>query len=157
YRGESDTLEQQVQSPAVRAISDEEMAAIEAELQQANEAWQRLQIEERQLTALIEQARHWEQAAAQLREQQEVLNRASDVLAREDEITSGFTELQALGNVLPTLRRIMDRRRAILDKTQSIADLQNICQRAQIELCEAEAKHNAAYEKVKQLEQTLAE
>ena len=157
YRDESGALEQQLQSPAVRAISDEEMAAIEAELQQANEEWQGLQTEERQLTALIEQARHWEQAAAQLREQQEELNRALDVLAREDEITSGFTELQALGNVLPALRRIADRRKTIFEKIQSITDLQNICQQAQIELCEAETKQNAAYERVKQLEQTLAE
>lgn len=157
YRDESGALEQQLQSPAVRAISDEEMATIEEELQQANEEWQGLQTEERQLTALIEQARHWEQAAAQLREQQEELNRALDVLARKDEITSGFTELQTLGNVLPALRRIADRRKTIFEKIQSITDLQNICQQAQIELCGAETKQNAAYERVKQLEQTLAE
>ncbi len=157
YRGESDTLEQQLQSPAVRAISDEEMAAIEAELQQANEAWQRLQTEERRLTALIEQARHWEQAAAQLRAQQEELNRALDVLARENEITRGFTELQALGNVLPALRRIVERRKIVFEKIQYIAALQNTCQHAQMELREAEKKQNDADERVKQLEQALAE
>jgi len=157
YRDESGALEQQLQSPAVCAISDEEMAAIEAELQQANEAWQRLQTEGRRLTALIEQARHWEQAAAQLRTQQEELNRALDVLAREDEITSGFTELQALGNVLPALRRIVERRKIVFEKIQYIAALQNTCQHAQMELHEAERKQNDADERVKQLEQALAE
>ena len=157
YRDGSGALEQQLQSSAVRAISDEEMATAEAELQQANEAWQRLQREERQLTALIEQARHWEQATDQLREQREELSRASDVLARKDEITNGFTELQALGNVLPALRRITDRRKTAFEKVQSIADLQNIYQKMRIELCEAETKQKATYERVKQLEQTLAE
>jgi DNA repair protein SbcC/Rad50 len=157
YRDESGALEQQLQSPAVRAISDEEIAAIEAELQQASVEWQRLQTKDRQLTVLYEQARHWEQAATQLREQQEELNSALDVLTREDEITRGFTELQALGNVLPVLRRIEDRRKTIFEKIQSIANLQNIYQQVKIELFEAETKLNAANEGVKQLEQTLAE
>src|SRR5260370_34572367 len=110
------------------------MAVIEAELQQANEAWQRLQTEERRLTTLIEQARHWEQAAAQLRTQQEELNRALDVLAREDEITSGFTELQALGNVLPALRRIVERRKIVFEHMQYIAALYNTCHHTHIDI-----------------------
>src|SRR5262249_15546953 len=106
YRDESGALEQQLQSPAVHAISNEEMAAIEAELQQADEEWRRIQAEDQELTALIEQARHWEQAAAQLQEKQIELNRILSVLAREDEITGNFSELQTLSNVLPALRRI---------------------------------------------------
>ncbi|MHB8595814.1 MAG: AAA family ATPase [Ktedonobacteraceae bacterium] len=157
FKASKESLGQQLLSPSVRVISDEEMDVTQIQLEQAEENWQQAQGAVGNFTGYFEQARHWEADTIARQKKWEELQQAQELLKREDEITSGIAELREVQSVLPTLSQIVQSRASLLTLQEHIDSLQCQQQKLEGDVYVAELKRDDAQQQVTDLDQTIAD
>lgn len=157
FKATTELLTQQLLSPSLRPVSDEEMNEALAQLKQAEKDWQQAQEAVGLYTGYLEQARHWETDNEERQKKQEGLQQAQELLKREDEITSGVVEFRDLQSVLPTLGQIIQGQASLTALQAQIDTLQ--CQQKKLaeDVHVSELNRDDAQQQVTDLEQIVYE
>lgn len=157
YEGQVKTVRNQLDSPAIQAVTEEELESARSAVTQKNEQWHSAQSEVERFTRLLEQAKQWEKLITEITEEKIALQATMALLAREKEIESNFHEWQALQQVLPALKQVVEQQQQITDSQQRVQSLQELVDNLSTLVPDAQSKRDLAAEQVRQHNQSLEE
>jgi DNA repair protein SbcC/Rad50 len=133
-------------------LSEDDLTQSEAALQVANDRWEVAQQAMDQLTAVLEQSKHWNIRREEIDQHEKKLQQLQQLLEQSAEIREQHDRYQILNFVLPQLRSILDSRGRLDSDTRKITQMTEEVRELKAELEKSTESHKAQREEKTQLE-----
>jgi DNA repair exonuclease SbcCD ATPase subunit len=149
WEGQAKSLQTQLDS--MSPVSDDELEAARAAVQEADDQWKALQSKSERLAALLEQAKQWEVLEQERARLQGELRAGAALLERAEGIEDGHARWQELSRMVPQLRNILDQRHRLEEQSSLAGKLRLAVAEGEEQLEEASAAALAARESAERL------